>query len=160
MVGTVDLGDGAFSELLSFWAARDFVSCPGVDSAAVCKPQLCAAWCGATHFSTAPLCGVYNEPYCGPAAPDPIPPQGIVAALAAAATQRDGGGAAPKPNLPMGATSRRIGSDQGGCAATATVAGRDGNIAQAVFATLCITALLRRRQRRLGRFGDGASLWP
>jgi hypothetical protein len=153
MMGTVDLGSGAFAELLSFWTVRDFVSCPGVDSAAVCKAQLCGAWCGKEHFSTAPVCGAYNEPYCGPAAPTPIPPQGIAATLPAAAASGSGG------NAGVGDASRRTASDQGGCAIAPAGARRGGTGGQAALAVMCAIALILRRVR-LGRARVRWKSWP
>src|SRR6476646_8204664 len=51
-----------------FLAARDFISCPGVDTAAQCDSQLCGEYCGPMHYACARVCDVYQKSTCGPQA--------------------------------------------------------------------------------------------
>jgi hypothetical protein len=57
--------DGAFSRVLSLGTIGEFVSCDGQDVARSCENQLCGAYCGASHFAVAPVCGAYDKPGCG-----------------------------------------------------------------------------------------------
>lgn len=64
-VGTVDPSSGAFQQLTSFWDAREFASCDGVDSATACERELCENYCK-DHYASAPLCAQFSGPQCGP----------------------------------------------------------------------------------------------
>lgn len=68
--GRIDPANGELETLTGFAQVGGFVSCAGEELAPVCKPQLCANWCGVLHYASAPLCDVYDEanPLCGPGA--------------------------------------------------------------------------------------------
>lgn len=63
--GKVNLESGEFTSTLKFTTVPAFLSCPGEDPAAECKPQLCLDYCGPAHFAVAPVCSAYDEPACG-----------------------------------------------------------------------------------------------
>jgi hypothetical protein len=141
--GTIDKANGGFTPLFGFATHSEFVTCEGVDPAAVCKTQLCNDYCGPLHFAQAPLCTAYNEPTCGPNADAesgaPIAGQGSGATGGTGATQAGTGGAplsgasAPKPK-------------SGGCA-TGTAGGFSEPAGQLAFLVLCVGVLLRRYRR-------------
>lgn len=66
--GTADVATGAFTKSFDFFAAKSFVTCPGSDPGALCKAQMCAAYCGPMHYAAADLCSIYSDPTCGPGA--------------------------------------------------------------------------------------------
>jgi hypothetical protein len=68
--GAVDAKDGSFTTSLDVRSVASFVDCSGVDMAAVCKTQLCNAYCGFGHFAQAPVCCAYDTFSCGPVAAD------------------------------------------------------------------------------------------
>jgi MYXO-CTERM domain-containing protein len=56
--GTVSLEDGEFTAALEFSKVQAMAQCEGVDTAAVCRQQLCMGWCGTAHFASSPMCKV------------------------------------------------------------------------------------------------------
>jgi hypothetical protein len=150
--GTVDQATGAFSQLFGFATHNDFVTCDGVDSAAVCKTQLCNDYCGPMHFASAPLCTAYNEPNCGPTA-DGGPGGGGGGPTAAGGSGGPivTGGTGSTPPASTGgapaAGSMAEESQSSGCATGAP--GRfSGPAGQSAFLVLCAGILLRRYRRR------------
>lgn len=57
-----------FTALMELASVQRIHSCEGRDVVADCQAQLCTSWCGPDHFASAPACGVYDEPLCGPRA--------------------------------------------------------------------------------------------
>jgi len=88
--GTVDPVDGTFAAAFKTQEVAGFVECEGVDLARSCEPQLCQSYCTSAHFPTAPVCAVYEGPYCGPdALPGAAPGAGIAGAGAAGGNASD-----------------------------------------------------------------------
>jgi hypothetical protein len=54
--GTVSLEDGEFTPAIEFSKIETMAQCDGVDTAAVCRQQLCSGYCGTGHFAAAPMC--------------------------------------------------------------------------------------------------------
>ena len=64
--GRVDLSNGTFEASFVPQELAEFVTCEGMDMAAICETQLCSAYCGLGHFAQAPMCCAYDGEYCGP----------------------------------------------------------------------------------------------
>ena len=117
--GKVDVTTYKFEELFRFAAAKEFVSCDGVDMKATCRAQLCNDYCGAGHFANAPLCCVYNETdSCGPAI---AVSEGTAEANACPGVSLNAGASAPAGSgASAGATSAAVsGSSAAGVSAAA-----------------------------------------
>ncbi len=114
--GPVDQTTGAFNSMMKVTDVADFVSCPGVDMAMTCKPQLCNAYCGFGHFAQAPVCGAYSDPNCGPLAAEMIGSGGSGGTGAAAA-----GGAGGSVGGTPGVSTGGVGSGTGGVGGTGAV---------------------------------------
>lgn len=139
--GSVDAQSGAFTTRFDFAQSREFVACPGVDAAQLCKPQLCAAFCGPNyHFSAAPLCSVYSDPDCGPAA----------AELDRSSMQGNGtgpaGGRTSTNATPMMTMRSEAPDSNGGCTLQSTPALDAG--AWPVVGVLAASFIARRRRHR------------
>lgn len=67
--GLLDTDSAAFEVLVKTNSVDSFVTCEGRDVAADCRDQMCqSGYCIQGHFPEAPVCEVYDEPYCGPRA--------------------------------------------------------------------------------------------
>jgi hypothetical protein len=142
-LGEVELASGAFTTTVSLAAVSDMVDCKGSQTAELCEPQLCGAYCGPGHFAVAPVCAAYDKPGCGvPVAMQeapgtkPVPPTELDAGARSRTPAADSGGAdastAMKPRA------------KGSCGVVA-VRGRDGMAAWwAMLAALCLRAARRR----------------
>jgi hypothetical protein len=150
--GTVDQSTGAFNHLFGFATQNDFVTCENVDSAAVCKTQLCNDYCGPMHFASAPLCTAYKEPNCGPTADGNLGGGGPTTAGGSGGSiiSAGSGGSAPVPSTGGAGAGGSMGGkppSSGGCATGAP--GRFSEPAgQTAFLVLCGSLLLRRYRRR------------
>lgn len=120
--GNVNLASGEFTSMVRFTDVPKFVSCPGEDTAAECKAQLCLDYCGPAHFAAAPVCSAYDEPSCGKpvalmesAESDPPAAAGSAAAGGLAGAGVAGSNAAAG----SGATSGLAGSAAAGTGASA-----------------------------------------
>lgn len=153
-LGKVDQSNGAFTQVLTFDGAREFVRCEDVDAAAVCKSQLCSAYCGAGHFCTAPVCSAYDEPFCGPTADGVGGSSGTTAPGSGGQGGKNviasgGVGAAP-PFKNDGDNDAAPKSNQGGggCATSGAAPITGGAAGQLAFIALCCAAWSRRYRRR------------
>jgi hypothetical protein len=68
--GTAALADGAFTPSIELTKIETMSQCEGIDTAAVCRQQLCTGYCGTGHFARAPMCiaayGSDEERGCAP----------------------------------------------------------------------------------------------
>jgi hypothetical protein len=154
--GRVNQEDGAFTASIRLHEVQGFVECADIDVAAACEQQLCRSYCTLEHFAQAPVCSVYEGPFCGPgatsggAAPEPVGPGDAgdasvgsagASAIADAGSEVDGGGDAAARG---DADDRARAGDGCTCAAA-----RDRSPgAAAVLAAFALAVLLRRARRR------------
>jgi MYXO-CTERM domain-containing protein len=54
--GKADRESGEFTSTFEFTKLDKILSCDGESTAAMCRAQLCSAYCGAAHFPMAPMC--------------------------------------------------------------------------------------------------------
>ena len=153
--GAIDTTSGALTKSFTMLDVEDFVTCDGVDMAAVCKAQLCADYCGPGHFAQAPLCCAYDDPYCGPAflEPDEVRCEGF------SPPNPDGGTVVPSVDAGGGPRLNPVASG-GGCACTSAgqsarraataneTRSRGAPFSAAFAAGLVALSLFRRRNRR------------
>jgi hypothetical protein len=149
-MGSVDQKTGAFSPLFSLATAKDFVTCGGTNAAAVCKIQLCNAYCGPLHFAQAPLCAAYDDPMCGPGADGPLQVSGAAGNSAVGGNSAIGGGMSAVGGIGGATTAppRTSPATKAGGCATATPGTLTGAAGQMAFIGLGAMILWRRNRRR------------
>jgi len=169
-LGVVDLGSGAFASVVALAAVSDLVRCDGANTAELCEPQLCSAYCGPGHFAAAPACAAYDKPECGM----PVALQEATVATPGTSAERDAGARTLPPSagtVAAGATAAGSGSADAGAALDASekgacsilrVRGSDVTtswwVACVMWAVVCSVATqrLRRRVRRGRRRSSSA----
>lgn len=134
-LGRLSLTERAFTPSVELSKVEAMNSCDGVDMAALCRPQLCEYFCGATHFATAPVCvdayASTRDAGCAPLVPPALPGASLDAGLDA--------------GFDSGMTTDARDSDDG-CSCAAVGARRDARAGYA--AALGLLALALRSTRR------------
>jgi len=156
--GQVDQDDGTFTARIRLQDVQGFVQCTDTDVAAACELQLCRSYCTLEHFAAAPVCSVYEGPFCGPGAitGSVTPGSGGMAgvsggsagmtAVADASVDADAG-APPKASDAAIDEDDDSRASEGGCdCATAGVGDRSGG-ADGMLVAWALAALHRRARR-------------
>jgi hypothetical protein len=158
--GHVNQEDGAFTAQIRLQDVQGLVQCADRDIAAACEVQLCRSYCTLEHFAQAPVCSVYEGPFCGPGAVTGT----VTPGTGGMAGVSDGGAGVPAtPDASAAADagtpdahdaaieSGEPGGHDGGCTCAAAGMGerRAGTAAMLVASALAALGRRARRTRRL-----------
>jgi hypothetical protein len=157
--GTVSLEDGELTPTLTFSQVETMLDCAGLDSAAVCRQQLCEGFCKAGHFSGAPMCqeayGTTHDAGCPPII------SGVAGSGGTAGMASGGAGSVPDDAAVAGGAGADARMDageasasSGGCGCTIGAASSSKCIGFATLALMMLLLAVRRWSARSTAFSE------